>query len=344
MIAPYSTTAFVYSIAALTALSACYLWTSRVNQFFFFGRTLPAEFASTPAARRITRVYRARVGAGLGASLLAFLGLYLPAILSVQLSFVFALLVQTLAFHLAFGRAHRDAGLAWQAAGLAGPTTTAFAPRAVSVPLLESRLPAMPPLYAAILPIAVAAAIWMLAMVAGHQGFSAVATAMDSGQASFLSGLGFGLLASSTGIFLLLRFTARNRTPMARYTIRTSILLGWIGALAVSLTVLAPSFHLVITRDVSRAILIATLALAAVHLIYGWTRIRQFTPPQIEQHGDSFWRLGLYYYNPADPALFIQRRSGPGYTLNFGNVFSWPIALLVAGNLVFLIFFAPHVR
>ncbi len=31
------------------------------------------------------------------------------------------------------------------------------------------------------------------------------------------------------------------------------------------------------------------------------------------------WRLGLFYVNPDDPALFVEQRFGLGYTLNFGN-------------------------
>ena len=44
----------------------------------------------------------------------------------------------------------------------------------------------------------------------------------------------------------------------------------------------------------------------------------------------------MYYCNRQDPALFIQNRCGPGYTLNFGNMYAWPIALLVIGDFVFL--------
>ena len=38
---------------------------------------------------------------------------------------------------------------------------------------------------------------------------------------------------------------------------------------------------------------------------------------------DRYWHLGSIYYNPQDPAIFVQRRVGFGYTLNFGNHLSW---------------------
>ena len=38
---------------------------------------------------------------------------------------------------------------------------------------------------------------------------------------------------------------------------------------------------------------------------------------------DDCWKLGIFYYNPRDPALMVEKRFGIGYTLNFGNRLSW---------------------
>jgi uncharacterized membrane protein len=38
---------------------------------------------------------------------------------------------------------------------------------------------------------------------------------------------------------------------------------------------------------------------------------------------DNAWKLGLVYYNPADPALLVEKRMGFGWTLNYGNKLSW---------------------
>lgn len=35
------------------------------------------------------------------------------------------------------------------------------------------------------------------------------------------------------------------------------------------------------------------------------------------------WKLGIFYFNPSDPALFVLQRFGIGYTFNFGNRWSW---------------------
>ncbi|MGH9344448.1 MAG: DUF5808 domain-containing protein [Terriglobia bacterium] len=43
---------------------------------------------------------------------------------------------------------------------------------------------------------------------------------------------------------------------------------------------------------------------------------------------EEAWKGGMIYYNPDDPALFVPKRFGAGYTLNFANRLSW---VFVAG-------------
>lgn len=38
---------------------------------------------------------------------------------------------------------------------------------------------------------------------------------------------------------------------------------------------------------------------------------------------DRCWKLGIFYFNPADPAVFVVQRFGIGYTVNLGNRWSW---------------------
>jgi uncharacterized membrane protein len=44
---------------------------------------------------------------------------------------------------------------------------------------------------------------------------------------------------------------------------------------------------------------------------------------------DECWKLGFFYCNPADPALFIEKRLGIGYTCNFGNPTTWLVLGLI---------------
>lgn len=39
------------------------------------------------------------------------------------------------------------------------------------------------------------------------------------------------------------------------------------------------------------------------------------------------WKGGILYYNPNDAALFVEKRDGLGYTLNFANIWSWMLLL-----------------
>ena len=49
---------------------------------------------------------------------------------------------------------------------------------------------------------------------------------------------------------------------------------------------------------------------------------------------DRSWKWGIFYYNPDDPALFVEKRMGLGWTMNFGNRWSW---LFLAGLLALLL-------
>jgi len=44
---------------------------------------------------------------------------------------------------------------------------------------------------------------------------------------------------------------------------------------------------------------------------------------------DNCWKWGIFYVNPDDAAVFVRKRNGLGYTLNFGNRWSWAIVALI---------------
>ena len=51
-----------------------------------------------------------------------------------------------------------------------------------------------------------------------------------------------------------------------------------------------------------------------------------------------FWKLGVFYANPDDPAVFVPKRLGMGLTFNFARPQAWLVlaALLVLPLLVVL--------
>ena len=44
---------------------------------------------------------------------------------------------------------------------------------------------------------------------------------------------------------------------------------------------------------------------------------------------DECWKWGQIYYNPGDAAIWVEKRAGVGYTLNFARPLAWAILLLV---------------
>lgn len=57
---------------------------------------------------------------------------------------------------------------------------------------------------------------------------------------------------------------------------------------------------------------------------------------------DEGWNGGILYFNRADPSLWVQKRTGFGWTLNFANPWSW--ILLVAISLAALVLHFSLVR
>ena len=45
----------------------------------------------------------------------------------------------------------------------------------------------------------------------------------------------------------------------------------------------------------------------------------QYPKPVARQTEDIHWRFRSLYYNRQDPSLFVSRRNGPGWTVNFGR-------------------------
>lgn len=337
------TIAFFVYIAGLSGVAGFCLWTSRINQFFFFGRTLPRELAMSPAARQITRRYTQQILFKFCATVVVFAGLRLIAGIPLLPSFVLACILQIVGFHVAFARAHREAGVAFEQRRDAMSNAEAeTSSHVIAVPLLTSKVPVRSRLSTIVLPSVAAGVAWLIVMAVNHVSFASLANAVDANGGAALMGFGVGMLFAGTLFSLLVRYSARYRTPMAQCTLRTMFLLEWAGGLAIGASALAVPMHVAITHTMTRAVIFPALALAVVYAVYSRGRLKQFAPPQVELNGDQFWRWGLFYNNAADPALFIQARTGPGYTLNFGKVLAWPIAAAVFGYIVLLVFMGFH--
>ncbi|MFY7814072.1 MAG: DUF5808 domain-containing protein [Chryseobacterium taeanense] len=54
---------------------------------------------------------------------------------------------------------------------------------------------------------------------------------------------------------------------------------------------------------------------------------------------NSFWKLGIFYYNKQDKRLFPPKRTGLGWTVNFANPFSVALFILI---LIAIILITKH--
>lgn len=53
----------------------------------------------------------------------------------------------------------------------------------------------------------------------------------------------------------------------------------------------------------------------------------------ISRDDDRYWKFGMFYYNPEDPSLHVEKRFGIGWTINLGN----PIGKIIVIGLILFI-------
>jgi uncharacterized membrane protein len=49
----------------------------------------------------------------------------------------------------------------------------------------------------------------------------------------------------------------------------------------------------------------------------------------INRNKEEFWKWGIFYNNPNDRAIWIDKRTGIGWTLNFAHAESWVIIFMI---------------
>ncbi len=81
-------------------------------------------------------------------------------------------------------------------------------------------------------------------------------------------------------------------------------------------------------------LLAAVIAFTAVLIAVFFRMTRRPEPTGTVYDDDSRWVLGMFYFNPSDPSIFVEKRSGIGQTLNFGRPAAW---IVIAGIVIFII-------
>lgn len=86
----------------------------------------------------------------------------------------------------------------------------------------------------------------------------------------------------------------------------------------------------------------AMLALTAALFVVYFRLVRVKKPRGPILDDDARWVLGLFYYNPGDPSVFVEKRSGIGYTVNFGHPLGWVFLLGIIVVVVLVLVLAPR--
>jgi uncharacterized membrane protein len=63
--------------------------------------------------------------------------------------------------------------------------------------------------------------------------------------------------------------------------------------------------------------------------------------PVGDRTANTYWKLGLFYVNRNDPAVFIEKGFGIGYTLNLGHPSTWVFLAVLVAVFVGIILIVP---
>ncbi len=317
-----------FGVLLVLGVALFYNWSPLMRAGVFFGISVEPEFPDSEAGRSITRRYRALLwSAAAVAAVLAFAVPVHPGHASAGLCA--GLLLEWLASTVAFIVANRAASEYQKE-----PSTVR------TVELLGAATAASTRLKLIAVPIAVAAAGVVFAvcypwqgsvpLFAGRAVLAARFDELVAGAAGGTIGAGLGLLLSCTMILLAIRFASRRTTPLAQLTARTMLTLAFAAALCVTLTVTSGTLGYSVAQYIGRTFAVGVICITLIHFVLGVRQNKVNDPctSSVEIGDNLAWHWGLFYNNQNDPALLVQKRSGPGYTVNFGHPIAWPITAL----------------
>ncbi len=124
-----------------------------------------------------------------------------------------------------------------------------------------------------------------------------------------------------------------RRSPLRRAISGLAIAAEYSIACVIAAAALAP-----LVRAPLWVMLLAPLAILAPAVVY---TVRKANQPREspDPTPDECWKGGMLYYNPNDAALMVERRDSVGFTVNFGNPWSWALlgfmAVSVATDVLF---------
>lgn len=121
------------------------------------------------------------------------------------------------------------------------------------------------------------------------------------------------------GFALATWYGSRRTEPLRRPALAVFVALSWVLALMMPSLAMQPLIGVPVpaTVGVSMAVILSSV-------IYLIKKNRESRGP-VDSTPNECWKGGIVYYNPSDPAIFVGRRDGAGFTLNMGNPWSWAV-------------------
>jgi uncharacterized membrane protein len=325
-------------LLGLGILSLLMPWYTRRE--LFFGVTVQPEFRRTPPARRIVRGYRVGI-CGVLAVALSILLVTQPPVIALFTHVLGTLVILVTAHHAASKYATPrnsavEVDLSAPPERVPGGAVAAFLPLAWLIGLggwaamNTARLPAHVVIH------------WGMhgpdRWVATTPESAVLLVALPGLLCLVLAATAYGVLHRSRRISTSGPAAASERQFRRRYALLLLIVEYLIAGLPLFMLLDAPQAAL-------RAWLVVLWITLIVFLIQlaragqggsrsgGQTaRAGQGAPigdaaPVGDRTDDARWLGGMIYVNPADHALFVERRMGIGWTLNFGNLWGWLLVL-----------------
>ncbi|HSB18088.1 MAG TPA: DUF5808 domain-containing protein [Bryobacteraceae bacterium] len=183
--------------------------------------------------------------------------------------------------------------------------------------------------------------------------FNAVAQAdrwvgKSPGAVFMVPAIAAGSLALMLAILLMIQYSSRplrGETAVRRHRLNVNMLLVvmWMVSFLTTVAALLP----VIPQPIAARLIWASVAgLLLTVAGFAIPLMRMSTEPSEEGDGTpaGCWKLGVFYYNPADPSLMVEKRCGLGYTLNFGNRRSWGLMALMLVIVLAPLFFILRMK
>jgi uncharacterized membrane protein len=286
---------------------------------YFFGVTVKPDFRNTDAAHRAWREYHAAVVAA------TFAGFALSGISSVApFAPVVAAVIAFLREHARVKQyaapsgppqPHLDGGHLPRWIALAAVPYAALLATAAYLRARWDEIPARFPVH------------W--GMHGEPNGWSEKTVRGVYGPLLFGAGLCFLMLMLELGTWYGSR-PSRMRKPMLAILISATYIMTY----AFTMVALLPLYR------VGPAALMVPI-FAYVIAVVAWS-FKLNAENEGEDTPDECWTGAGIYYNPKDPAIFVQKRIGVGYTINFGNHRSWLYLGLFAAGIIGLIFLLPR--